>query len=88
MRKEHDLARSAFFTAIGNNTISLLAGMLVFGTVFAVLWQEMGMNRPRGARDRARQRTGVDGPDLDLDAAIVRPHGVSASCWRACSFSA
>jgi neurotransmitter:Na+ symporter, NSS family len=46
MGKEHDLARSAFFTAIGNNTISLLAGMLVFGTVFAVLGQEMGMNRP------------------------------------------
>jgi neurotransmitter:Na+ symporter, NSS family len=46
MRKEHDLARSAFLTAIGNNTISLLAGTLVFGTVFAVLGHEMSMSRP------------------------------------------
>ena len=46
MRKEHDLARSAFLTAIGNNIISLLAGALVFGTVFAVLSHDLGMSRP------------------------------------------
>jgi NSS family neurotransmitter:Na+ symporter len=62
MRKEHDLARSAFLTAIGNNLISLLAGMLVFGTVFAVLAHGMGMSRPEVlniARDSGPASTGL-----------------------------
>lgn len=46
MRKQDTLARNAFMTAIGNNMISLLAGMIVFGTVFAVLSHDMGMTRP------------------------------------------
>jgi NSS family neurotransmitter:Na+ symporter len=62
MRKEHDLARSAFLTAIGNNLISLLAGTLVFGTVFAVLGFGMGMSRPEVlaiARDSGPASTGL-----------------------------
>jgi NSS family neurotransmitter:Na+ symporter len=62
MRKEHDLARSAFLTAIGNNAISLLAGMLVFGTVFAVLGHDMNMSRPEVlaiARDSGPASTGL-----------------------------
>jgi NSS family neurotransmitter:Na+ symporter len=62
MRKEHDLARSAFLTAIGNNLISLLAGMLVFGTVFAVLGHGMDMSRPEVlaiARDSGPASTGL-----------------------------
>jgi NSS family neurotransmitter:Na+ symporter len=62
MRQEHDLARSAFLTAIGNNTISLLAGMLVFGTVFAVLGHDMNMSRPEVlaiARDSGPASTGL-----------------------------
>lgn len=62
MHKEHDLARSAFLTAIGNNTISLLAGMLVFGTVFAVLGHDMNMSRAEVlaiARDSGPASTGL-----------------------------
>jgi NSS family neurotransmitter:Na+ symporter len=62
MRKEHDLARSAFLTAIGNNAISLLAGTLVFGTVFAILGHDMSMSRPEVlaiARDSGPASTGL-----------------------------
>lgn len=44
MKSEHGTVRNAFITGIGNNTVSLMAGIMVFGTVFAVLKHEMGMN--------------------------------------------
>jgi len=44
MKREHGAVGNAFLTGIGNNTISLLAGIMIFGTVFAVLKHEMGMN--------------------------------------------
>jgi NSS family neurotransmitter:Na+ symporter len=44
MKKEHGAVGNAFLTGIGNNTVSLLAGIMIFGTVFAILKQEMGMN--------------------------------------------
>jgi len=44
MKKEHGAVGNAFLTGIGNNTISLMAGIMIFGTVFAVLKHEMGMN--------------------------------------------
>ena len=37
MKKEHGAVGNAFLTGIGNNTVSIVAGMMVFGTVFAVL---------------------------------------------------
>ncbi len=46
MKKEHGAVGNAFLTGIGNNTVSLLAGIMIFGTVFAVLKNEMGMNSP------------------------------------------
>jgi NSS family neurotransmitter:Na+ symporter len=46
MRREHGVVKNAFTTGIGNNTVSLLAALMVFGTVFAVLQTEMGMARP------------------------------------------
>ncbi len=46
MKKEHGAVKNAFTTGIGNNTVSLLAALMVFGTVFAVLQTEMGMSRP------------------------------------------
>ena len=45
MKREHSVVKNAFMTGIGNNTVSLLAGLMVFGTVFAVLQTEMGMTR-------------------------------------------
>ena len=47
MRREHGLVKNAFLTGIGNNIVSLLAAMMVFGTVFAVLQTEMGLDRPQ-----------------------------------------
>jgi len=46
MKKEHGLVKNAFFTGIGNNTISILSGIMIFGTVFAVLTTGMNMTRP------------------------------------------
>ncbi|MFN2379173.1 MAG: sodium-dependent transporter [Bacteroidales bacterium] len=44
MKKEHGAVSNAFLTGIGNNTVSILSGIMIFGTVFAVLKHEMGMN--------------------------------------------
>ncbi len=41
MRKEHGVVRNAFLTGVGNNTVSLLAATMIFGTVFAVLGAEL-----------------------------------------------
>ena len=47
MKKEHGAVGNAFLTGIGNNTVSLLAGIMVFGTVFAILKHDMGMSDPQ-----------------------------------------
>jgi len=44
IRREHGLVKNAFTTGIGNNTVSLLAALMVFGTAFSVLGTQM--NRP------------------------------------------
>lgn len=46
MKAEHGTVKNAFLTGIGNNTVSLLSGIMIFGTVFAVLRTEMGMADP------------------------------------------
>ena len=46
MRKEHGAVKNAFTTGIGNNGVSLLAALMIFGTVFAVLQTEMGLTKP------------------------------------------
>ncbi|MBL3655911.1 sodium-dependent transporter [Fulvivirga sediminis] len=45
MNKKQGIVKNAFFTGIGNNTISLLSAMIIFGTVFAILSHEGGMSR-------------------------------------------
>lgn len=40
----HGTVKNAFATGIGNNVVSLLSGIMIFGTVFAVLGTGMGMN--------------------------------------------
>ncbi len=44
MKSRHRLVKNAFITGIGNNTVSLLAAIMIFGTVFSVLQNEMGMS--------------------------------------------
>ncbi|MCK5148609.1 sodium-dependent transporter [bacterium] len=46
MRREHSAVKNAFTTGIGNNFVSILAALMIFGTVFAILQTEMGMSRP------------------------------------------
>jgi len=46
LKKKEGVVRNAFITGIGNNTISLLAALMVFGTVFSILQTEMAMTRP------------------------------------------
>jgi NSS family neurotransmitter:Na+ symporter len=42
MKAEHGTVKNAFITGIGNNTISLLMAIMIFGTVFSVLQSGMG----------------------------------------------
>lgn len=46
MKMEHGTVKNAFITGIGNNTVSILSGIMIFGTVFAILRTEMGMSDP------------------------------------------
>ena len=41
MQRRHGVVKNAFITGIGNNTVSLLAAIMIFSTVFAVLGAEM-----------------------------------------------
>ncbi len=45
MSTKQGIVRNAVATAVGNNTVSLLAGIMVFATVFGILQTEMGMSR-------------------------------------------
>ena len=40
MQRSHGVVKNAFITGIGNNVVSLLAAIMIFGTVFAVLGAE------------------------------------------------
>ncbi len=46
IRREHGLVKNAFVTGIGNNLVSLISAIMIFGTVFSVLHYEMGMSDP------------------------------------------
>lgn len=46
MKRKFGIVKNAFLTGIGNNFISLISGMMIFGTVFAVLQTDMGMTKP------------------------------------------
>lgn len=41
MHREHGVVRNAVLTGVGNNTVSLLAAVMIFGTTFAILGAEM-----------------------------------------------
>jgi NSS family neurotransmitter:Na+ symporter len=43
MQTRHRVVKNAFITGIGNNTVSILAAIMIFGTVFSVLRNDMGM---------------------------------------------
>ncbi len=41
MKRRHGVVKNAVITGVGNNTVSLLAAVVIFGTVFAILGAEM-----------------------------------------------
>jgi NSS family neurotransmitter:Na+ symporter len=41
MQSQHGVVKNAIITGVGNNTVSLLAAIVIFGTVFAVLGAQM-----------------------------------------------
>ncbi|HMB90402.1 MAG TPA: sodium-dependent transporter [Rhodothermales bacterium] len=41
MEHKHGVVKNAFITGIGNNIVSLMAAIIIFGTVFAVLGSQM-----------------------------------------------
>ncbi|MDH5242305.1 MAG: sodium-dependent transporter, partial [Gammaproteobacteria bacterium] len=41
MQGRHGVVKNAVITGVGNNTVSLLAAVIIFGTVFAILGAEM-----------------------------------------------
>jgi NSS family neurotransmitter:Na+ symporter len=41
MQSRHGVVKNAFITGVGNNTVSLLAAVIIFGTVFAILGAQM-----------------------------------------------
>ncbi|KPK78134.1 MAG: sodium:calcium symporter [Phycisphaerae bacterium SM23_30] len=41
MKREHGAVKNAFTTGIGNNTVSLLAALMVFGTAFSICSTQM-----------------------------------------------
>lgn len=42
MQAKHGVVKNAFITGFGNNIVSLLAAIMIFGTVFAILGGKMG----------------------------------------------
>ena len=46
MDKQQPLVKNALITGIGNNVVSLIAGVVIFGTVFSILKTDMGMSQP------------------------------------------
>lgn len=41
MQNRHGVVKNSFITGVGNNTVSLLAAVIIFGTVFAILGTDM-----------------------------------------------
>ena len=41
MQSRHGVVKNALITGLGNNTVSILAAIIIFGTVFAILGDEM-----------------------------------------------
>lgn len=80
MRREDGVFRNAVLTGVGNNTVSLLAGTMVFGIVFAVLGSEM--SRPeileimRNSGERGTGLTFIWMPPLFAEMPLGRPLAV------------
>ena len=46
MDKQQPIVKNALITGTGNNIVSLIAGIVIFGSVFSILKTDMGMSQP------------------------------------------
>ncbi|MCF7957369.1 MAG: sodium-dependent transporter [Phycisphaerae bacterium] len=47
VRREHGVVKNGFITPVCNNLVSMLAALMIFSTVFAVLRTELSMTQPK-----------------------------------------
>jgi NSS family neurotransmitter:Na+ symporter len=47
VKRKHGVVKNAFLTPVANNMVSILAAVMIFATVFAVLQTEMSMTQPQ-----------------------------------------
>ena len=78
MRREDGVVRNAVLTGVGNNTVSLLAGTMIFGIVFAVLGaagQSQGeiLELMKNSGDRGTGLTFIWMPQLFSEMPLGRP---------------
>jgi NSS family neurotransmitter:Na+ symporter len=80
MRPEHGVVRNGVLTGVGNNTVSMLAAMTIFGTVFAILGAQMPPAEVLGVmRDSGPASTGLTFmwiPQLFAQMPLGRPLAV------------
>ncbi len=90
MQRRHGVVKNAFITGIGNNTVSLLAAITIFGTVFALLGAEMSQDEVLAVmRDSGPASTGLTFIWLpQLFSRMHFPALVSALFFLGLSFAA
>ena len=80
MRREDGVVRNAVLTGVGNNAVSLVAGTMIFGIVFAILGTEM--SRPeilevmQSSGERGTGLTFIWMPPLFAEMALGTPLAV------------
>ena len=80
MRREDGVVRNAVLTGVGNNVVSLLAGTMIFGIVFAVLGAEMSQSEilevMRSSGERSTGLTFIWMPALFAEMPLGAPLAV------------
>ena len=80
MRKEDGVVRNAVLTGVGNNAVSLVAGTMIFGIVFAVLGSQMSqpeiLEVMRSSGERGTGLTFIWMPPLFAEMALGAPLAV------------
>ncbi|MEO0560238.1 MAG: sodium-dependent transporter, partial [Bacteroidota bacterium] len=77
MRREDGVVRNSLLTGVGNNTVSLLAAIMIFGIVFATLGAQMPQTEVldimRTSGDRSTGLTFIWMPALFAEMPLGRP---------------
>ena len=80
MRREDGVVRNAVLTGVGNNTVSILSAVMVFGIVFATLGAQMPQGEVldimRNSGDRSTGLTFIWMPALFAEMPLGRPLAV------------